>query len=488
MSFGSSQIGTAVSAVSFAQSHLRAELFVLALAGLLATCAPPEPDRPNVILVSVDTLRADHLGCYGYERPTSPFLDALAAEGIIFENAFAQSSWTLPSHMSLFTGRYPKNHGVEVPELKLSESIPTLTQTLKDAGYRTFGFVTWAFLEAKYGFGRGFDLYRQFIPPPDKRDVEHAEYTTRADEAVDSILQGLGQGIPGPYFLFVHLFDPHLDYAPPAEHLQAVAPDVSHDLEFGRHEALQPYILPIHREPTPVPAPIRDQATALYDAEIHFTDAQLKRLFDGLAERSMLENTLVVFTSDHGEELDDHGSMEGHGWTLYDEILHVPLIIKLPNQTHAQTRITSIVESIDIAPTILDLLGLPALDSFDGESLRPQFTSSQSEESQSFGSSQRFLSRWSLRTEQHKLIHSRRKSTRLPYDPPAYELYDLIQDPGETQDLFATQTEVARRLRAHLDAWIQLRREDVDPVPLKLDPEHKKRMRALGYIGDIEDE
>ncbi len=458
-------------------------------AGFLLGCSSEEAtELPNIVLISVDTLRADHLGCYGYAHDTSPFLDSLATEGIVFENAFAQSSWTLASHMSLFTGRYPHNHGVETPELSLSASIPTLTEELKAAGYHTYGFVTWAFLDEKYGFGRGFDLYRQFIPPPDKRDVQHAEHVTRADVAVDSILEGFGQGLASPYFLFVHLFDPHLDYAPPIEDARRFDPTAAEDLTVGKHTTLQPYILAVQNEPQRIPTSMLKQVTALYDGEIRFTDRQLKRLFDGLESRGMMDDTLVVFTSDHGEELDDHGSMEGHGWTLYDEILHVPLIVKLPDSkaaSHTNQRIAPLAESIDIAPTILQLAGLAIPESFDGKSLLPYLDPTSSpDETRSFSSSQRFLSRWSLRTDTHKLIHSRRKTARLPYVPPLYEFYDLEADPGETTNLFENQPPEARRLRAYLDAWMQTQRKNVDPVPLQLDQEQRARLRALGYADD----
>lgn len=460
---------------------MKCRLGILAL--FLCGCSgDANPGRPNIILISVDTLRADHLGCYDYGRDTSPFLDSLAADGVVFENAFAQSSWTLASHMSLFTARYPHNHGVETPSRSLSANVPTLTEILKTHGYHTFGFVTWAFLESAYGFGRGFDLYRQFVPAPDKRDVEHAEHVTRADQAVDAILEGLGDGVRSPFFLFAHLFDPHLDYAPPAEHVRRFDPQASEDLTLGMHTTLQPYILPIHKEPERIPPAMLQRVTALYDGEIHFTDTQLARLFEALRKRDMLEDTLIVVTSDHGEELDDHGSMEGHGWTLYDEILHVPLIVKFPDNSHAGTRIQTIVEGIDIAPTILEFAGIEAPGSFDGKSLLAFLDPTAApSEGRTFSSSERFLSRWSVRTERYKLIRSQRKTPRLPYEPPPFEFFDLAVDPGENLNLYGTRNPQIRVLQAYLDAWISTRRQDVATEKMELDEAQRNRLRALGY-------
>ena len=184
-------------------------LAALAALSILACAEPPEPSPPNLLLISIDTLRADHLGCYGYARDTSPFIDSLAERGVRFERAFAQASWTLPSHMSLMTSLHPRSHRVETHEQSLSAAIPTLAELLDEAGYHTTAFVNWIYLKAAFGFGRGFDEFYEVFPQSEPPTAGHALDVVGPLEA--------WEGSERPFFLFLHLFNPHMSYEPPLE-------------------------------------------------------------------------------------------------------------------------------------------------------------------------------------------------------------------------------------------------------------------------------
>ena len=329
-------------------------------------CAPADEPmaRPNVLVVSVDTLRADHLGAFGYGRETSPFLDSLAREGVRFERAFAPASWTLPSHMSLFTSSYPHTHRVENEQRSLPEAIPTLATILRDAGYRTTGFVSWVYLSASFGFDQGFDAFHELLPPAGQRGPD-GHYAVKAGPFVDEVLAWADESPGEPFFLFLHLCDPHMSYEPPLEIAREFDPTLD-GVQHGDYDHLKQYIRGLHPAAVRVGPDELARATALYDGEIRYTDTELGRLFLGLEQRGLLDETLIVFNSDHGEEFDDHGSMEGHGWTLYDEVLHVPLILVFPDGRGAGATVERVVQTIDVAPTILDLLDLSPPPSFEG--------------------------------------------------------------------------------------------------------------------------
>ena len=249
---------------------------------------PTEESRPNVLLIFIDTLRAGPPRRYGYERDTSPFLDSLAARGARFENAFAQASWTLPSHMSLFTSTYPGTHRVETSQVALSPSIPTLTERLRDAGYATAGYVSWIYLKSEYGFGRGFDRYVELLPDEDHVDSA-THHSVRAEAFVDRALEWATEpsGAPAdePWFLFLHLFDPHMSYEPPIDVARRFDPSLE-GVEAGSHEYLSQYIDGLRgNEAPPVPADVLRQATALYDGEIRTVDEALRRFFGVLEDR-----------------------------------------------------------------------------------------------------------------------------------------------------------------------------------------------------------
>ncbi|MBC8451396.1 MAG: sulfatase, partial [Planctomycetes bacterium] len=320
--------------------RLRESLPALGLLVPLLGCgaAPSGPQRPNVLLITVDTLRQDHLGCYGYERPTSPHLDALAKSAVVFEDAQVQAPWTLPSLASLMTGLETTAHGCRSFHDALAPSYETLAERLFAAGYDTAAVASHVFLGRDYGLDQGFVHF----------DDELVLEMTRSDEVISSpkiTQKGLDflaaqagardAGSSRPWMLWLHYFDPHAEY-------------LRHQGISGQFGTQRP--------------------VDLYDGEIAFTDRWIGRLLDGLATHGFEQDTIVVFTADHGEEFGDHGRVD-HGHTLYRELLDVPLIVRVPGGT--PRRVATMVRSIDLANTLLELTELPPLREGHGVSLVP---------------------------------------------------------------------------------------------------------------------
>jgi arylsulfatase A-like enzyme len=436
-----------------------------------------------VVLVSVDTLRADHLGCYGYPSPTSPFVDSLARKGVVFEKAFAQTSWTLPSHMSILTSRYPHSHQVQTLRDALPESVMTLAEVLQNEGYFTSAFVSWVFVGKQFGFGQGFEQFEELVPPRDRVD-EGSRHTIKASDFVDRVLSWAPSDPSQPFFLFLHLMDPHTHYAPPIAHARLFDPELN-QTDSGTYDSLKKFIKGLSPESLSINEQELRRVAALYDGEIHYVDSQLKRLFRFLQSRGLLENTLVVFTSDHGEEFNDHGSMEGHGWTLYDEVIRIPLIMRFPENQHGGKRVSSLVQSIDIAPTVLSYVGIDPPAEFEGRNLLPLVRGVEGREGEasSFSLLSRFNQKWAIRTDRYKLVFTRDTKVNFFNVPvtPGFELYDLARDPLEQDNIYEDSSAVVRRL-TELAAKGMATRKKLEPeAAAELNPEERARLRALGY-------
>jgi arylsulfatase A-like enzyme len=434
--------------------------------------AAPAPRHWNVLLISVDTLRADHVGCYGYRRPTTPALDALAGEGIRFEEAFSPASWTLPAHMSLMTSRHPHLHGVDQQQNRLGATTATLAERLREHGYRTGGFVTWFYVAGRY---------REYLP-----DAPDPARSVRAERVVDDVAAWLAEPSDRPFFGFVHLFDPHMDYDPPPPY------DGMFDAGYagavdGRHETLRPHIRGVRGRPTDLARADIEHVVALYDGEIRFADDQIARLLSRLGELGLDETTIVVVTSDHGEEFAEHGSMEGHQWTLYDEVLRVPLIVRHPAVPGPRV-VRGPVDLLDVAPTLLEWLGLPRPEGFHGRSLAGALESGSSDPDHLlFSEIRRFNYRWAVRGAGHKLILTGGPERNALGQPVrrGYELYDLEADPGETTNLVESRPDVVRRLGSELIRFIESVGDAATDQPddeVTFTEEELERLRSLGYV------
>jgi len=310
---------------------------------------PVSSAPPNVLFILIDALRADHLGCYGYDRDTSPIIDEIAESGVTFENARSQASWTKPSIPSIFTGLYPIGHGVFTGSTReedgrltsdtLRDEFVTLAEMFEGEGYTTGAFINNVQIRAALGFDQGFAVY--------KEGLGNAGQIT--DEVVDW-MKGLGSD---PFFAYVHYLDPHWPYTPPAEFLEAFPVEARGDLDFNASnwKTLEKSIKEKRFEPSNADL---DAMQSLYDAEILFTDSQVGRLLAELEQIGRLENTVLVITSDHGEAFMDHGGI-GHGTDLHRELLHVPLIVKVPGVR--ARRVDDPVELIDLMPTLAEVTG-----------------------------------------------------------------------------------------------------------------------------------
>jgi arylsulfatase A-like enzyme len=427
--------------------------------------------RPNILLYVVDTLRADHLGCYGYSRPTSPHLDALAAEGILFSDTIAQASWTTPATASIMTGRYPIGHGALTLGEGMRLEVPTLAELLRAAGYRTAGFVTNGNVTGTLGFRRGFDEY-VYIPEDRTRPTVHAP----ADELNARVLEWLRREKGRPFFLYVHATDPHAPYAPPDRLRDRFSRDGTAALAREAEPVKAILDNPALRTPENI-AYLAD----LYDAEIAFTDENIGQLLGAFREFGLYEDSLVVVTADHGEEFNDHGRI-GHGHNLYDETTKVPLIVRLPGERRGGRRIESMARQIDIMPTMLDYLGVAPPRGVSGRSLLALTEQPDAYDGEAAFSDTRLgmPRRSAVVTAAWKVIESATPETQ-------FEVYDLHADPTEHRDLAATAPVVlgyGRQLLAQWAATTERVRYDPERPTASptMDEQTKRRLEALGYV------
>ncbi|HEY3571431.1 MAG TPA: sulfatase [Thermoanaerobaculia bacterium] len=420
------------------------------------------PRPRNVILYLVDTLRADHLGCYGYSRPVSPHIDAFARQAVTFRHTVAQSSWTRPATTTILTGLLPRTHGVNGRRDKLSEQALTLAEMLQARGYQTAGFVTNGNVARSFGLAQGFETYELL---PGKHSA-----ATDVNAAAAGWLESEWKK-DAPFFLYLHTVEPHAPYTPPAPFRERFAPEV--------HDELLTRMRVFHRledgslAPTPE---LRQSLLDLYDAEIAANDAAFGDLIDLLARRGLWEDTVVVFISDHGEELFEHGGWE-HGKTLHGEVLDVPLIVRAPGA--AARTVQRQVQQVDVAPTVLNLLGLPIPPVVEGHSLLPWMTGTApgddpDAEAYSWLDQHGFRAA-SVTTPAWRMIEDRAPNA-------SRSLYDRKADPGEHRDLADGRAVRTGYLRAHLLAAERRRKGALQAGTAVLDEELRKELQALGYL------
>ena len=443
------------------RSWLIKYLFLVSLPVMLSlSCGKTEP--PNVLLISLDACRADHLSMYGYHRKTSPFLDELASKGIRFENAFVNTHSTPPSHTTMLSSLYQETHRVgyfpkEEGTFRVPDGVMMLQENLRKHDYVTLAVTDGGLMGRKYGFDKGFDYY----------DDGGGGVLSGTHKIIDLIkLVGLRHSKRVPIFAFYHTYEIHSPYAPPEKYTDI----------FGHFKSSfspsSENLLEYWNRAQDVKEPDIEFLVAMYDAEIRYTDDTLKSTFAELERLGFFENCLVIVTSDHGELLGDRGYFLHPGF-LYEELLHIPLIITGTNVPSGKVE-ERLASSVDIAPTILAYLGLPVSERMEGKNLLGSTTG----ESEAAVFSQYGKERYSIRTTHWKLIETT--------NPFRLELYDVQNDSHEKKDVADREPEVLTRLHKELGVWRDNRRnspigKDV-PEKLELTRKEIEQLKALGYI------
>jgi len=428
----------------------------------------------NVILVSIDSLRADHVASYGYDRATTPTIDAWARGGVRFHNTSSTTSWTLPAHMSLMAGRSLLSHGVVGDDRTLSPEVATLAEALHDGGYHTGGIVSGPYLNSRYGFARGFDEY-------DDKTVTYRDFNDHAEKVTSPLVQTaatewLRRHAAGRFFLFLHYWDVHYDYNPPPPYDTQFDPGYTGSIT-GKNFYFNPAV---NRHMAKADL---DHVVALYDGEIRFVDDHLAKLKATLAEMGLAKNTLVVVTSDHGDEFFEHGN-KGHHRTLYDEVVRIPLVMYVPGISPVRRVVETETSLIDIFPTILSLVGLSRPAGVEGGDLSGIAFKGDPELSRTT------LSELYRSDSQNMQAALRRPDVKViqHFKHRLLESYDTNADPKENRPLLGPADptagaagELASRLG---DGWqtyrARLSRGDVQT--LTMDEQNKQNLRSLGYL------
>lgn len=481
-----------------------------ALAALtLSSCSQTvEASRPNVVVISIDTLRADHLGAWGETRPTSPRLDRVCAEAVVFRQAISQASITAPAHMSLFTSLHPSVHGVRnsyalarnvedegerdevLAALALDDQALTMAQAFRAGGWRTAAFVGGGQLIGSLGFERGFETW--------SADLDNGMNANKGQPFDGSLARAwIDEHAAEPFFLFLHTYIPHAPYLPPAPWNRDFNPGYEGDIPFdreaffaqpvkGERDRNRSFWRPVDADD---PEDVR-QLRALYAGEVRYADDSIGTLLDALEASGVWDRTILVVLSDHGEAFLEHDNF-GHAGGLYEELVHVPLIVRVPGSTPRV--VEDVVRTVDVMPTLLDLVGLPLPEQLEGTSLRPWIETGRGRELEAFSeqltgtnpepgtrSTSRAVRR-SLRTRAWTYMSSGSEANRVE------QLYDRGEDPTEQHDLSGDPAlaGVLEELRAAMDAHVARTEERAARYQgaelIDLDPELNDELRALGY-------
>jgi arylsulfatase A-like enzyme len=438
-------------------------------------------------LISIDTLRPDHLGSYGYFRDTSPTLDRLAAEGVLFENHISSSSWTLPAHAALFTSLADSVHGCSDTDRTLHEDFVTLAERFSEAGYATAGFFAGPYLHPAFGLGQGFDHYEnltsyrrildenpasRWAMDLDLMKASHQDITNPSvHRAVRKWLEGRGDR---PFFLFIHLWDVHFDFIPPAPYDTRFDPDYRGEVS-GRNFFFD------HSINRDMPARDREHLVALYDGEIAWTDVHVGKILADLEAAGLARDVVLTVTADHGTEFFEHG-YKGHRTTLFDEQIRIPLILHYPRALPSGLRIAQQTRIIDLGPTLLELAGVNAPQDVMGRSLLPLIRGSEK------GSGRAALSELfsvgkrmrAVRTSRWKYLHDDARG-RLYF-------FDLSEDPAEARPRTRFDSELGREVLAvssDVMARLEAARRGAGESPRQgrdLPEELRRQLESLGYI------
>lgn len=483
--------------------HLPLVLLSLALAA--PSFAQEAPRRRSVLFYLIDTCRADRLSLHGNERETTPFIDRLAARGVVFERCYAQAPWTKPSVASMLTSRYAGEVGIYLLLQQLEDDFTTLPEAFQAAGYTTAGFSANPLVGAFSNYAQGFDHFVESILVNAGDPINFASGSAKKLNRV--VLPSLEEQRAWPLFLYIHSVDPHEEYEPAPEYLELFADPAREELyrkEWRTLLASRPPVPGNHLtrdnfERTGIePGPFIDYGLRLHDADLRANDFELERLWSALEENGWGDDVVLVVTSDHGEEFFEHGGTS-HAYSLYDELLHVPFILYAPGLLPEGLRIDRPVRLLDIYPTLCELLEVEAPEGLSGRSLLPLIRGDEgwtdepvmAEKTEDPGGRKagsamgiamsRIEGNW-------KLILNLLSPDGRPM--PRHELFDLAVDPGETRNLAAEDPERVARMDAALMEWSAANMGLVvaDTVEMEaIDPALLEELRALGYLGDEED-
>ena len=446
---------------------------------------PAKVQCQRIVLIIADTLRADHMGCYGYSKNTTPNIDKFSQDCLIFERAYSPIPFTPSAHMSLFTSLHVGAHGFyDNYSPPLSPIITTLPEILEGAGYYTIGIVSNIYLKKEFGFDRGFKSYLRLEDTLTIADRINRE----ADPWMDRMLEYPDQ----KSFLFLHYYDPHSDsyraginrlpyYAPP-EFIERFCSDPELSLFYQKQVGsfASQYLVDLNENDIIAGEPVRDSIIDLYDAGLAYFDSQIGALFSSMKEKGLYEDSLIIFTSDHGEEFQEHGQFI-HNQT-YEENIRIPLLIKFPGKRVQPGLVDAPVGLIDIMPTILEYLDIPAGKYFQGSSFLNAIQGSANEEREIFSRKKLFRHGdiYSLTGSRHKLIYNTTTGKK--------ELYDLLQDPGEKRNTAEEFPEITEGFTDKINAIISDNLEFTKKIPRDsgqntLSPDEIQKLKALGYLG-----
>jgi arylsulfatase A-like enzyme/Flp pilus assembly protein TadD len=399
----------------------------------------------NLVIITLDTTRADHLGAYGSKDVETPALDRLAREGVLFEQAMTSAPLTLPAHSTIFTSRFPPEHGVrDNGGFFLGPEQTTLAEMLGPLGFKTGGFIAAFVLDSKWGISQGFETYFDDFDRAKTRGKSLGEIQRPANEVVDKALPWIDSVKDQRFFAWLHFYDPHTPYAPPEPHRT----------KYKGHP---------------------------YRGEVAFTDSQVGRVVEFLESRGLLDRTVVAVLGDHGESLGDHGE-DAHGFFIYEAVTRVPFIIRAPLESARGRRVADPVRTVDLLPTVLDLLALPVAQQVAGKSLVPLMTGAAIE----LGLEGYAESMYPLHHYGWSDLRAMRSGRFKVIDAPRPELYDIEADPYEKVDIYQQRRTVGDQMIASLRRMEQ-GFEKAEPAlpPTDVDPEVRARLAALGYIGSF---
>ncbi len=436
----------------------------------------------NLILISIDSLRADHVGCYGYGKSTTPFLDEFSRQGVRFNNSYSSSSWTLPSHASLFTGLTPTTHGVVKFKSSLKPWKNTLPGIAQEKGLKTIAVVCAPLLKKRYGLHQGFDVYDTDLIPP---EYEEALISKVAARVTDKALGYVDKNRDNPFFLFLHYWDVHYDYNPPEKYANMFDPEYD-----GKIDGLNIR----YRKDMTSDMDKRDlqHIVSLYDGEIRYTDDEIGRLITGLDQRGLSSKTMVVITSDHGEEFLEHG-WKGHTNTCYEEVIKVPLLMKIPWVKTLAPVVDDYVSTIDLFPTILSALGIKHEElALQGMNVIDTFSKNKKLERSFITAETRYgqiappltsVGPWKA-----LILPDRQKFHYYGKKSKGYSslLFDLKNDPHELNNLSEKKEDLTNRYREALKHELTIQKKLKKKLDLSknktLDTQTGELLKGLGYI------